>query len=75
MQVEITAKGVFWQSKTMLPVGTVIEVEGDTMPAALVNKARPVVKSPEASAEKAEAKTSATGKKGDGPKPNEAAKE
>lgn len=47
MKLKITKQGVFWQGKKELPVGKVIEVKGDVVPAALVNKAE-VVSQPEA---------------------------
>lgn len=39
MKVKITMKGVFGVDGKEVPVGTVIDVKGDAMPASLVNKA------------------------------------
>ena len=40
MKAEITEKGVFNGAGVEIEVGEVVEFEGDTLPAALVNKAR-----------------------------------
>ena len=82
MKVRVTRKGVHHGSKELVPVGTILEVKGDVMPPHLVSKAEVVDERPEAEEkaeekveekveEKAEEKTVATGKAGDGPKPNE----
>ena len=78
MKVRVTRKGVHHGSKELVPVGTILEVKGDVMPPHLVSKAEVVDERPEAEEkaeekveEKVEEKTVATGKAGDGPKPNE----
>lgn len=40
MKVRITQKGVFGADKKEIPVGTVVDVKGDKMPGAFVNKAK-----------------------------------
>jgi hypothetical protein len=43
MDIEITEKGVYWLVdgvETRLAVGTVLKIEGDTLPASFANKAR-----------------------------------
>ena len=59
MKAEITQEGVFDQTGNRVPVGTVIEVSGDDLPAWLANKARPVaaeaVTTPKKPAKSAEA--------------------
>ena len=45
MRLEITKKGFHDQSGKAVPVGTVINVKGDEVPAGLVNKCRVVAES------------------------------
>ncbi|MCC0013878.1 MAG: hypothetical protein H6881_08370 [Rhodobiaceae bacterium] len=76
MKLEITEKGIFDQNGKRVPVGTEIEVKGDTIPAAFVNKCRvigkaskksvPVTNEDDAEKEKLSADLEALGVKADG---------
>lgn len=44
MRVQITQKGCYDDAGERIPVGTIIEVKGDAMPASFINKACPVGK-------------------------------
>jgi hypothetical protein len=60
MKIEITEKGVYDAKGQPIPVGTEMNIKGDTLPSAFLNKARIIAEKP-AKAEKVAAVTNPAG--------------
>ena len=56
MKIEVTQKGIRDQNGKRIPVGMVLDIKGDTIPAGMVNKVRVIKDDPKPAAKLTTAK-------------------